>query len=60
MVITDHISQNQLPKFSQWPEKFYIEKYYDFFKIAFAKILDFLRRLKTRSEAPQDIGSFQK
>ena len=31
-------------------EKLYIEKYCEFFKMAFAKILDFRRRLKTRSE----------
>ena len=52
MVIIDQISQNQLPRFSRWIKKFCIEKYCDVFKMGFAKILDFLPRLKTRSEAP--------
>ena len=53
LVIIDHISQNQSPEFSRRLEKNYIEKYCDFFEMAFAKIRDFLRSLKTLSKAPK-------
>ena len=53
MVIIDNISQNQLPKCSIRLEKIYMVEYCDFFKMAFAEILDFWRRLKTRSETPK-------
>ena len=48
-------SQNELPGFFSWLEKFCIEIYCEFFKIAFSKILAFLRRLKTRLKLPYDI-----
>ena len=53
MVIIDHISQNQLPTCSDGLGKNYMVEYSEFFKMAFAKILDYWRRLKTHSEAPR-------
>ena len=41
MVIIDQISQNQLPTCSNGLEKIYMVEYCEFFKMAFAKILDF-------------------
>ena len=37
----------------QWVGKMYMVEYCEFFKMAFAKILDFWHRLKTRYEAPK-------
>ena len=56
MVIIDHSVGNQLSGFPIWLGKFYMVEYCEFFKFAFAKILYFQRRLKTRSEAPTISG----
>ena len=51
MVIIDHISEIQCSNVFQRVGKIYMVEYCEFFKKAFAKILDFWRRLKTRYEA---------
>ena len=57
MVIIDHISQNQLPKCSIRLEKIYMVEYCEFFKMAFAKILDFGVGSKLAMTLPNDISN---
>ena len=45
MVIVDHISQNQCSNVCQRVGEIYMVEYCEFFKMAFAKILDFWHRL---------------
>ena len=53
IVIIDRICENKLPGLTSWLEKFYMVEYCEFFKMAFAKILDFRRGLKIRPKAPE-------
>ena len=49
MAIRHFISKGQAQEGSGRSSNFYMVEYWQIFKIAFSKILDFLRKLKVRS-----------